>query len=448
VNRLRAQPGYAAFFSGATLARLADEMFGVGVVLLILDRTGSAALAGLTVAAATLPSVVTGPLLGAWLDLTGRRKAAMIFDQLLAASALAAIVLLAGHGPDALLPLLALIMGTTWPLSFGGFTSLIPRLVPEELLAPANAVEASSLNLATICGPALAGAIAALAGPESAVLTEAVLTAAALLLIVRIPKLDAPERRRTELRPLLGIAAAGLRQLVAVPELRGVTATGMIGMAGIGLLSIAFPLWAADSLGAAESASGYLWAAFAIGSTAGALGLVGLQSRRNAPRTVFYGIAVFGLLMLSWPLAGSLAVALMLVAIAGVADGPALAATFSVRQQTVPHRLHGQVFTTAAGLKIGSFSIGAALAGPAVTGLGPEGALVACALVQLAAAAIGVGLSRLRAGAAAVPSAPRAAPAAPGLAPPPLGRAARLAPRSPGARDAAGEGAAVRTARD
>ena len=73
LRRLRHQPGYLPFVSAATLARVSDEMFSVGVVLLVLDRTGSAELAGLAVAAITLPSLMTGPLLGAWLDLTGRR---------------------------------------------------------------------------------------------------------------------------------------------------------------------------------------------------------------------------------------------------------------------------------------------------------------------------------------------------------------------------------------
>ena len=45
------------------------------------------------------------------------------------------------------------------------------------------------------------------------------------------------------------------------------------------------------------------------------------------------GYAVFGLLMLTWPLAGSLPVFLVLVALAALVDGPALAAQFAVRQQ-------------------------------------------------------------------------------------------------------------------
>ena len=52
---LRAQPRYLPFVGAATLARVSDEMFSVGAVLLVLERTGSASLAGLVVAAITLP---------------------------------------------------------------------------------------------------------------------------------------------------------------------------------------------------------------------------------------------------------------------------------------------------------------------------------------------------------------------------------------------------------
>lgn len=51
IRDLRRQRGYPTFLGAATLARVADEMFSVGVVLLVLERTGSAALAGATVAA-------------------------------------------------------------------------------------------------------------------------------------------------------------------------------------------------------------------------------------------------------------------------------------------------------------------------------------------------------------------------------------------------------------
>ncbi len=396
LRRLRRHPGYPLFYATATITRFADEMFSVGVVLLVLERTGSAALAGATVAAVTLPSLVTGPVLGAWLDRSGRRRQVMVLDQLLAATSVAGIVVLAGHAPDFVVPLVALVAGITWPLSFGGFTSLIPVIVPDELLAQANALEATSFNMAVIAGPALAGTISALAGPDVSLMVEAALTIAVIGLIASIPEMDARAPTADPARPLSAIVRDGLRVLASTPALRSVTAAGALNLGGLGLLTIGFPFFATHELGVDRSVSGYMWAAFAAGSAIGALTLVRLQTRFAPERVVLGAITVLGCIMLLWPLAGSLPVALALIALGGLADGPGLAATFGARQRWTPRELLGQIFTTAASLKVGAFAMGAACAGPAVNTLGARGTLVLAAGVQFIAVSAGLVLGRGR----------------------------------------------------
>jgi MFS family permease len=409
LRRLRAQPGYVRFLSAASLARISDEMFGVGVVLLVLDRTGDEALAGAVVAAVTLPSLVTGPLLGAWLDLTGRRRVLMVIDQIVIASVVLALAALVGHAPTWTILLLALPAGVTYPLSFGGFTSMIPSMVPGELLPPANALETSSFNSALVIGPALAGTLSATVGVAAPLIVEAALALAALVLILRIPSLDRPPQREDG-RTLLGIAAQGIVQIVAVPQLRAVTAAAGFAMFGLGLLTVAFPLYAVDHLGVEKSTSGYMWAAFAVGSTFGALWLVVRLQRRFPPeRIVITGAAVFGLLMLTWQLADSLPVLLILIALAAMADGPALAAQFATRQRYVPPSLYGQVFTTAVGLKVGCLALGAAASGALVTSLGSAEVLALAAGMQLLAALVGLTLARLPGRPALDAAAPQAA---------------------------------------
>jgi predicted MFS family arabinose efflux permease len=394
LRRLRAQPGYLSFVSAATLARVSDEMFAVGVVLLVLERTGDEALAGALVAAVTLPSLVTGPLLGAWLDLTGRRRILMVVDQVTIASVVLALAALVGHAPAWVAILVVVPAGLTYPLSFGGFTSMIPSLVPGELLPPANALETTSFNSALVIGPALAGTLSATLGAAAPLLVEAALALVALALIVRIPSLDTPRERRDD-RTLFGIAAEGLVKIVSVPQLRGVTAAAALGLGGLGLLTVAFPLFAVDHLGVDKSAAGYMWAAFAVGSTCGALSLVHIQRRFPPERIVLTGYALFGLLMLSWPLAGTLPVLLALIAVAAMVDGPALAAQFAVRQRYVPPSLYGQVFTTAVGLKVGCLALGAAASGALAAGIGSAETLVVAAGMQLLGAVVGFTLVRL-----------------------------------------------------
>src|SRR5258705_11878450 len=120
ISALKQSRGYPQFLAAATVARLADEMFAIGVVLLILERTHSPTLAGITVAAATLPSVLSGPVIGAWLDRTGRRSLIYKIDRLLLSAVLLGILAAAGNTPDFVVPLLAFITGLTLPVPFTG----------------------------------------------------------------------------------------------------------------------------------------------------------------------------------------------------------------------------------------------------------------------------------------------------------------------------------------
>src|SRR5437867_4446461 len=110
------------------------------------------------------------------------------------------------------------------------FVSMIPTLVPEPLLARANALEASSFNAAGIAGPALAGATAAGFGPAVAVGLEAALAALALLAILRLPT-GAPAATRA---PSLSAAVRqGLGHLARTPVLRGVTVATAVAYGGM-----------------------------------------------------------------------------------------------------------------------------------------------------------------------------------------------------------------------
>ena len=400
-GRLRRTHGYVNFFAAATSARIADEMLSVAVVLHVLDRTGSAIVAGATVAFVTFPSLITAPLLGGWLDLTGRRRFAMVCDQLLAATGLTLLLFLPGTLPDAAVPALGLVVGLTYPLSFGGFTSLIPMVVPDDLLAPANALEATSFNTAMIAGPALAGTIVAAFGPAEAVTVEIVLTLAALALILRIPGLDRPPRR--DISSLGQVVRAGLLHLVRTPPLLGATLIGGIGLAGLGLLTVTFPFFAVDHLDVGRGAAGYLWAAFAAGSAIGAVAFTRLQRRFAPERIMVVAIGTLGLILLTWPLAHSLPAAMLLIGLGGLADGPALASTFAVRQQHTPRHLHGQVMTTAVGLKIGMLALGAGSAGVLVEALDSSSVVLIAAALQLVAVCVGWFAMRTREPVAVLP---------------------------------------------
>ncbi len=388
-------PGYAGFFLAATLGRVADEMLAIAVVLLVLDRTSSPALAGATVAAASLPSVLTGPVLGAWLDRTRHRRAALAANQVLLAAALLGMLLAAGRAPAWMVPALAVVGGIGAPMLTGGITSMVPLLVPPGLLPRANALEAASFNSAAVLGPALAATAAARFGPATAVALEAGIALVGLAAIARIRPLHAtdPTGQAATTHPLGAALRAGLAHLARTPVLRGVTVTSSLAMGAQGLLPIAFPLLS-ERLGAGRGAAGYLFAAQEVGAIAGALLAVRVAASWHAERLVMGGTLLVAAGTAGLALAPSFPAAVAVAAAIGLAAGPAFAALFAVRQQWSPDPLRGQIFTTGASLKIGAYAIGAAVAGPTLAGIGPRGAVATTAGVELLAVLTGLGASR------------------------------------------------------
>src|SRR3984885_5947346 len=148
----------------APVSRLADQSASIAVVLLVITRTHSPRLAGLVVAAFTLPTLLTGPVIGAYLDRLRAKRALFAANQATLAAALAGGAVLAGHAPGAVLIMLGLLAGLTAPVLTGGFSSLVPLLVPPGGLRRANALDAASYNVAGLAGPALVAVLAGIAG--------------------------------------------------------------------------------------------------------------------------------------------------------------------------------------------------------------------------------------------------------------------------------------------
>src|SRR5258708_2103566 len=145
---LLGRPGFARYFATVAAARATGTMFNVAGVLLILQRTHDLALAGIVVAAATLPGAIPGPSLGGWLDVTSNRRRLLVLDRALTALSLTAVLLLAGHAPNWTLPLASLLYGLTTPLSAGAFSSALPEVAGPGPLALGNARGAAGLHRA------------------------------------------------------------------------------------------------------------------------------------------------------------------------------------------------------------------------------------------------------------------------------------------------------------
>jgi MFS family permease len=376
-----------SLFSASTTARLANEAARVAMVLLVLARTRSPALAGAVVAATTLPALVTGPLLGAWLDKTPHRRAAFAGNQLLLLVSLTGLLFATGHAPSIVVVLLGLLTGLTTPVLTGGFTGLIAPLVPEPMLRRAYGAEAASFNVAGVAGPALAGVVTAAFGAPWAVAVTCALSVLALAAILRVPMPapvvddDAPGLLRT--------VVIGLRHLALTPPLRSVTVTTTLSMGGLGALPVTFPLLAED-LGVHASAAGYLFSTFAVGALVGSVTVASRSLRTGPMRMAFLGVAGLAVAFAGVAVAPTLPLALIGIFVAGALEGPVLASTLTVRELHSPDWMRTQVVTTAASLKFGAYAAGSAVAGWLVGAHGARAGLLMVAAFQVVGIALGL----------------------------------------------------------
>jgi predicted MFS family arabinose efflux permease len=378
-TRLLRRPGFVRYSATVAAVRATGTMFSVAGVLLILQRTHDLALAGVVVAAATLPGAITGPFLGGWLDVTRSRRRLLVLDRIVTALALAAVLLLAGHAPNWSLPLAAVVYGVTSPLSAGAFSAVLPEIAGPELLGVANAFEAASINIAFIVGPALAGLIAGVAGPALAVEVQLAsgLVLAAVIARDRTFELR-PEHAEERARSVTEVVREGLAATWRIVPLRWNMVTDCIYVLAWGTLFIGFPVYAV-SLGAGAHAAGYMWAAISAGSMVGGFAL-SRRAAASSPRVLIGGcFLVMAATVTAWPLAGTVAVAIPLVFITGLCDGPALVGLISIRQRVAPARLRAQIFTTAASIHFAVIALGQAAAGVFHQAFGTTATLLAFA---------------------------------------------------------------------
>ena len=368
-----------AYYTAATLARLGDEMVAVAIPLFMLARTGNPTLTGLTVAAYSLPSVCTGPVLGSWLDGSRHRRAVLAANQ--AALAVAMLGLVAAPAEAA--PALAVLAGLALPMTSAGFSAMVPRLVGPDRLTRANSLDSISFSAASMAGPAVAAVVATLISPLGSVLAiaaAAVGSIAALAFVAPVP--PSPHGRQ----PVL----TGLRHIVRTPRLRAVTLATTLAWGSMGLLLVVLPL-RTEQLGVGQGPAGFVLTVFEIGCVVTNVVLIRFQNRW---RSVLVSIAVYGVVLGGWSLAGTFPVLLVLALVAGLAMGPQFPALLAARQRYSPPELLSQVGTTGASLKIGAFSLGAALVGPVLPVLGVTGVIALVGGLEVLAAALGWLVSR------------------------------------------------------
>jgi MFS family permease len=365
------------------VARIAQSMVSIVVILFALQRYNSPQLAGLVAFASIAPGMLISPIAGALLDRHGRVRL-IILDYVVATTAmlLVAGLSLAAALPAWLLVAIAAVSSLTGPLSSSGLRSLFPLLVPHPLWERVNAVDSNGWVLATVVGAPFGAVFAQLLGFEAAmaIIAAAYFVAAVVMIGAPDPRTDVASTGN-----LLRDAWLGLIYTWNNRTLRALAISlSTMNLAG-GMIEIVVPLIVLRRLGMGQDVVGYMFGLM------GAFGVVSaflsgrLQTRGREKRLIVLPALGFtaAAAILLWP-AGLLPVALSM-AVGGAVNGPLDIAMFTLRQRCTDPAWMGRAFTVSMNLNFAGFPIGAAVAGVLV-GVSIEAAIVFGLVANLAGA--------------------------------------------------------------
>jgi MFS family permease len=357
-------PTFPRLASSVVLARTANAMMQLALVLFVLQRFHSPTLAGLTVFFAIAPGIAVSPIAGALLDRHGRVRL-IIVDYTVGALGLFLIAGLDAAGqmtPAVLLPIVA-VAALTYPLSNSGARSLLPLIVPNRLWDRANALDSMAYAVTGATGPALAGGLTAGFGPRVALLSAAAFYIAAALSLSGL----AEPLTRGGTTSVLADARDGLLYVVVRnASLRGLAIVVSLINVGFGILIVALPVMIFQRVHGDAALVGELWALLGLGSAVSVF-FFGRYSSEGRERLMM-GVATLasGVGMGVLALTGNVLVAASAMAFLGLANGPADIALFSMRQRRTDPAWYGRAFAVSMSLNFAGTPLGSAMSGPLI----------------------------------------------------------------------------------
>jgi MFS family permease len=343
---------FALLWTGGLVSVAGDWVLVVVLPYVVYDVTGSTLATAGMVVAELVPGIVLGSVAGVFVDRWDLRRL-LVSTNLLQALSVSSLLLF-GPGTLAVVYVAAVLQSSLAAFSQPAESALLPRLVPEDDLVPANALNVLNNRLGRLLGLPV-GALLYAAGGLAVVVVVDVATFLVAALLVGLM------RPQPSLDPSLDPAFGS--QSVAVAGFVSEWRTGMRLIRddrSIAVLFVVFGLmtfggtmfdpltaaWVRDVLGAGAGTYALLMTVHACSGIVGAL-VVGTVAARTSPSVLAgWASVVAGLLLLVRFNVPVVAVAVVLSSLQGVFAVASSVGVEALAQQRVPAAYRGRVFGT------------------------------------------------------------------------------------------------------
>jgi MFS family permease len=360
---------FRLLFAGETISVLGDQFHFVALTWLAIQLTGSGLVLGTVLMTAAIPRAVFMLVGGAFSDRFSPRTLMLASNAIrgVVVGILAGLVL-SGWAELWHLYILAGIFGVVDAFFYPAMNTIVPMLVPERQLSPANALTQGAQQIMGLVGPALAGAMIALVqtGPAFAIDAVSFGVAAIALLLISGGRRHADPAANADRPGMLATIAGGVGAAWSDPPVRSmVLLTAAFNFAFTGPISVGLAFLADHRFNGGSAAFGLMFSAFGGGAVIGAIAAGSIRPRRLG--AIVMAIAmVLGVGLALIGLAPSLAVALGIIGVMGVLIGFINVQAIAWLQSHIAEAMRGRVMSLVTLGSVGLAPVSLAIAGALV----------------------------------------------------------------------------------
>ena len=396
---------YRLLFSGQLISTIGDAFYAVALPWLVLTNGGSAQELGIILSAYGIPRIGSVLLGGVLSDRLRPRRVMLLADAVRAVLVgILAVLALVGHPALWQLLLVAIPLGTFEGLFLPASSAMLPEVLEDKDLQAGNALNTSSLQLASLIGSGTGGVIVATLQSGAALVIDAISFVASALSLVLIRGRSQSTQQAASQEPQVELVAVGMRTMAElVPNEQPIeiteeaeqqkqaseqpmtfwkfVRTSQVMQAAFlvslfanitfgGLLEVALPSLAHGPFAAGAGGYGAILAAFGAGALLGGIvtGMLGNIPHRG---TFALGVAILQAIAVALIPYGGLAGAIVCMAAMGIFNSVTNVIFITIIQQIIPRHLLGRVMGAFMFASFGSYPLSVAIVGTIVARLGP-----------------------------------------------------------------------------
>jgi MFS family permease len=352
----------ARLLIGASAAsQLGDWLYNAALLAYVYIATGSAAWVGVATISRLLPYAMLGPFGGVVADRYDRRTVLLLGDVLRVLLMVALAVAVAAEGPIVFVIALAALSSVAGSAERPAAMALLPRLVGEARLGPANALLHTVQELGVVVGPAIGAILLTVASTWVPFAVNALTFVISALLITQLRRRPAAAAV-AEAEPAAAQLKEGLsvvwRTAYVVPIFLIV---GMVELT-YGAQTVQLVLYAQQKLGLGAEGYGYLLAAAGLGGLLSIVVNARLSTSSAVSRIVVAAAVVFCATQLVYARSDVVAVALVVTVLGGIGLVACEVVAETTLARVVPGDVLGRVMGFYDALMVAAMVVGAVLA--------------------------------------------------------------------------------------